>query len=103
MRSNALRIPMITLVAMCLAFVAGCSKKNDAISQAEKTDKINGVAVPGIEETKQIAEEGFIYGLPIVMNYAVMYQFAVDRNSSQFKAPFNQIKNVSCLLTRQPP
>ena len=27
------------------------------------------------------------------MNYAVMYEYAVDRNSGQFKAPFNQIKN----------
>ncbi len=44
-------------------------------------------------ETKTIAEEGFIYGLPIVMNYGVMYEYAVDKNSSQFKAPFNQIKN----------
>jgi len=35
-------------------------------------------------ETKAIAEEGFIYGLPIVMNYAVMYEFAVDTKSSQF-------------------
>jgi len=34
-------------------------------------------------ETKAIAEEGFIYGLPIVMNYAVMYEYAVDKNSSQ--------------------
>ena len=30
-------------------------------------------------ETKAIAEEGFIYGLPIVMNYAVMYEYAVDK------------------------
>ena len=29
-------------------------------------------------ETKAIAKEGFIYGLPIVMNYAVMYEYAVD-------------------------
>ena len=26
------------------------------------------------EETKAIAEEGFIYGLPIVMNYGVMFR-----------------------------
>jgi hypothetical protein len=44
-------------------------------------------------ETKAIAEEGFIYGLPIVMNYAVMYEYAADRDSGQFKAPFNEIKN----------
>ena len=50
-------------------------------------------------ETKAIAEEGFIYGLPIVMNYAVMYENAVDKNSSQFKAPFNQIKNQARVFT----
>ena len=50
---------------------------------------------PGIIEAKDIAEAGFIYGLPIVMNYGIMYEFAVDRNSGQFKAPFNQIKNES--------
>jgi hypothetical protein len=32
-------------------------------------------------ETKAIVEEGFIYGLPIVMNYAVMYEYAVDKKS----------------------
>jgi hypothetical protein len=40
-------------------------------------------------EIKTIAEEGFIYGLPIVMNYAVMYEYCVDKNSGQYKAPFN--------------
>jgi hypothetical protein len=50
-------------------------------------------------ETKAIAEEGFIYGLPIVMNYAVMYDYAVDKNSSQFKAPFNQINNEARVFT----
>lgn len=50
-----------------------------------------GDITPG--ETKAIAEEGFIYGLPIVMNYAVMYEYAVDKNSGQYKAPFNHIKN----------
>ncbi len=48
---------------------------------------------PDIREAKAIAEEGYIYGLPIVMNYAIMNDYAVDRNSGQFKAPFNQIKN----------
>jgi hypothetical protein len=50
-------------------------------------------------ETTAIAEEGFIYGLPIVMNYAVMYEYAVDRDSGQFKAPFNQINNEARVFT----
>ncbi|RTE90219.1 DUF1254 domain-containing protein [Bradyrhizobium sp. LVM 105] len=54
---------------------------------------------PGFMKAKDVAEAGFIYGLPIVMNYAVMYEYAVDRNSGQFKAPFNQIKNEPNVFT----
>jgi hypothetical protein len=54
---------------------------------------------PGLLGAKDIAEAGFIYGLPIVMNYAVMYEYAVDRNSGQFKAPFNQLKNEPNVFT----
>jgi len=67
--------------------VAGCGGKNNAAS------------VPSIEQTKAIAEEGFIYGLPIVMNYAVMNEYAVDKGGPQFKAPFNQIKNEARVFT----
>ena len=42
-------------------------------------------AWPSIKEAFDIASEGFIYGLPIVMNYAVMYDFCVDKNSGQYK------------------
>jgi hypothetical protein len=79
--------------------IVGCGNKNDAVSQAEKQVAINGVSVPSIEQTKAIAEEGFIYGLPIVMNYAVMYEYSVNPNSGQFKAPFNQIKNEARVYT----
>jgi hypothetical protein len=77
---------LLASALMCMiAFGTGCATKNDAVAQAEKAEK----NAPGIEETKAIAEQGFIYGLPIVMNYAVMYAYAVDQNSGQFKAPFN--------------
>jgi hypothetical protein len=69
------------------ALIAGCGKKDDAIAEAEKHDVANGISAPSIAETKAIAEEGLIYGLPIVMNYAVMSEYAVDRDSGQFKAP----------------
>jgi hypothetical protein len=63
------------------------------------TPSVSQAEWPDIREAKAIAEEGFIYGLPIVMNYAVMYEYAVDRNSGQFKAPFNQIKNEARVYT----
>ncbi len=86
-------------LAGAVATVAGCGKTGDAISTAEKTDKKKGVASPGIEAIKAIAEEGFIYGLPIVMNYAVMYEYAIDKDSGQYKAPFNRIKNEARVFT----
>jgi hypothetical protein len=66
---------------------AGCGNKNSAD------------AAPSTEQTKAIAEEGFIYGLPIVMNYAVMNEYAVDKGNPQFKAAFNQIKNEPRVFT----
>ena len=88
------------LLALALATgtLIGCEKKGDAITTADQADKKTGVAAPGIEETKAIAEEGFIYGLPIVMNYAVMNESAVDKKSSQYKAPFNEINNEASRL-----
>jgi len=87
------------LIVAATTLVAGCGKKEDSVAQVEKKDVAKGVATPGIAETKAIAEEGFIYGLPIVMNYAVMYEYAVDKNSAQFKAPFNEIKNEARVYT----
>ena len=54
---------------------------------------------PGFLASKNIAEAGFIFGLPIVMNYGVMYEFVVDKTSGQYKAPFNTIKNEANVFT----
>ena len=89
MKINTSNAVASTLLCVLVAtFVTGCEKKN-----------ASGVPAPGIEETKAIAEEGFIYGLPIVMNYAVMNEYAVDTKSSQFKAPFNDIYNMHRVAT----
>ncbi len=88
-------LKMVLASALAFTLISGCSNKNDAISQAEKSEMDR----PGIAETKAIAEEGFIYGLPIVMNYAVMYDFVVDKDSGQYKAPFNHLKNEHKVFT----
>jgi len=56
-------------------------------------------ARPGFIAAKDIAEAGFIFGLPIVMNYAVMYDYAIDKTSGQYKAPFNVLNNESNVFT----
>ncbi|MDW9419150.1 DUF1254 domain-containing protein [Sinorhizobium meliloti] len=74
------------------ALVATAAKSTPANAQ-------DNAEWPSLLEAKNIAEEGFIYGLPLVMNYAVMQEYAVDRNSGQFKAPFNEIYNMHHVAT----
>ena len=56
---------------------------------------------PGFFKAKDIAEAGFIYGLPIVMNYAVMYEYAVARSPSKFKGPINAIVKEHRVYTNE--
>lgn len=54
---------------------------------------------PGFLRAKDIAEAGFIYGLPIVMIYGIMYEYAIDKASGQYKAPFNTLFNEARVYT----
>jgi hypothetical protein len=93
------RLHFSFLLVCAAALMLGCDKKNDAVTEAAKQDAAAGVKAPSVAETKAIAEEGFIYGLPLVMNYAIMHEFAVDPKSSQFKAPFNNIHHMRSVAT----
>ncbi|MEB2285864.1 MAG: DUF1214 domain-containing protein [Myxococcales bacterium] len=62
-------------LALAAAVAAGCAGRRDVVSRAERGEKDR----PSFADAKAIAEEGFVYGLPIVMNYAVMYPFVLDR------------------------
>jgi hypothetical protein len=51
------------------------------------------------EEAKAIATEAYIYGFPMVMNYAVMNEYFIDKNSSQYKCGFNELYNTDAVYT----
>jgi hypothetical protein len=82
-RSTAILCTVVLLTTALL-----CSRPVSA-----KTEK------PSTAELKTIAEEGFIYGLPLVMNYAINYEYSVDKSSNQYKCPFNQIHNEHRVFT----
>ena len=79
--SRSLSFALLLVAAATL--VAGCGKKDEPVAHAAKQDVAKAVSAPSIAETKAIAEEGFIYGLPLVMNYAVMNEFNVNKDSGQ--------------------
>ena len=76
-----------------LAMLTACNRTEAMTPTVAAADNLTN------EQFKALAEEGFIFGLPLVMNYAIMNEYAVDKNTSQFKAPFNQIKNEPRVYT----
>ncbi|MBL8897134.1 MAG: DUF1254 domain-containing protein [Planctomycetes bacterium] len=71
--------------ALTLLSLTGCAS-HDALEDPTVPQEI-----PTLEETRRIAEEALVYGLPLVMNYGVMHAYIVDRESGQWKAPFNTL------------
>ena len=55
---------------------------------------------PALDEAKTF-EEAFVYAFPMVMNYGTMHAFSIDKTSSQFKAPLNQLSNTARVFTPQ--
>jgi hypothetical protein len=74
---------------------------DDAISEAAKKEVAAGIPAPGLGDTKEIAEEGSIQALPIATNYGAMFEYLIDRNSGQFKAPSGTIHNVHRIFTHE--
>jgi len=97
MKTTRLPTLLVAALAGMIAFGSGCATKNDAVAQAGKNEK----NAPGIIETRDIAEQGFIYGLPLVMCYVANYEFWINTSSSQYKGPLGQIFNESRVFTYQ--
>src|SRR5688572_16563514 len=50
-------------------------------------------------EARAIAREAYVYGFPIVDNYRIQHSYFVDRQNPEFKAPWNQIRNIPRVFT----
>ena len=50
-------------------------------------------------EARAIAKEAYVYGYPMVDGYRVQYAYFVDRQNPEFKAPWNQIRNIPRVFT----
>jgi hypothetical protein len=50
-------------------------------------------------EARAIAKEAYIYGFPIVDSYRILYAYFVDTNNPEYKAPWNQIRNMPRVFT----
>jgi len=76
---------MLRMTTMVLAIAGGCLTSASTSVQSQEVTAA---------EARAIAKEAYIYGYPMVDNYRVQYAYFVDRESPEFKAPWNQISNI---------
>lgn len=50
-------------------------------------------------EARNLTKEAYIYGYPMVDSYRIQYAYFVDPNNPEFKAPWNQIRNIARVFT----
>ena len=50
-------------------------------------------------EARAIAKEAYIYGLPMLDTYRVMYAFSIAKGNPQYKGPFNSVLNIARVFT----
>ena len=50
-------------------------------------------------EARAIAKEAYIYGYPMVDGYRIKYAYFVDQNNPEYKAPWNQLRNIPRVYT----
>jgi hypothetical protein len=57
--------------------------------------------LPDKKEARGIAKEAYIYANPVVDSYRIIYGSFVDEKDPEYKAPFNQIKNIARVYTHE--
>ena len=50
-------------------------------------------------EAREISKEAYAYANPVVDSYRILYSYFVDEKSPDYKAPWNEIKNISRVYT----
>ncbi len=51
------------------------------------------------KEATEIARDAYVYGVPMVSDYATIYTFSIDPKSPEYKGPFNSVLNVARVFT----
>lgn len=78
------RLVITSSITALLLLIVGCGEKNNDTSDSEIT----------VDEARSIAKEAYVYGYPMVDCYRIHYAYFVDKDNTEFKAPWNHLKNT---------
>ena len=88
----------LILSFFALVMLFGCTKEEATETQKQATPAaVTQELTPA--EAKSVAREAYVYGFPMVMNYKTIYNYVVDKENPEYKAPFNQIASEARLFT----
>ena len=80
------------MIAFAVVSLTGCTtNQSKKASDSEVTLSVDSV--------KAIAKEAYIYAYPMMDSYRIQYAYFVDSKNPEFKAPWNQIKNIPKVYT----
>jgi hypothetical protein len=51
------------------------------------------------KEATEIAKDAYVYGVPMVSDYATIYAFSINPKSPEYKGPFNTVLNIARVFT----
>ncbi len=86
-------IRRVSVLGLTVALVAAALLKAPQALRAETT------ITPA--EARAIAKEAYIYANPVVDGYRIIYSYFVDSADPDYKAPWNQIKNIPRVFTHE--
>lgn len=90
MSANSL-VKILSAVVI-LSVIAACN------SSKPETDNAASGQLP-LDSIKAIATEAYIYAYPMVDAYRIEYAYFVEEQNPEYKAPWNQLKNIANVYT----
>jgi hypothetical protein len=87
MKEHYRALPLILFV-----FLIGCGEN-------QSTEEPAASATVSVEEMQSIARDAYVYGFPLVMNLKTLYEYSIDGDSPNYKAPVNQIQCEARVFT----
>jgi hypothetical protein len=82
--------------AALLLVLGACQKAPEPPTQPSAP---TATSSPSADEVRAIAKDAYIYGFPMVDNYRIQYSYFEDSKSPEYKAPWNQLKNIPRVYT----
>jgi hypothetical protein len=81
---------LVGLLAMAILLQACSKAPTETVGQENEANKAE-TAQLSVAEATAIARDAYLYGLPLVLNYKTLHNYAVDKTSPEYKAAFNDI------------